>query len=288
MIYTLAPEKQIGWVEPLGPAARAMLPARSAALPVVGRITGANTPAAQKLRELHPDVIVDVGNVDARYAALADRIEKETGIPYLLFDGSLAKSAATYRALGAILGEKARADGLARDADRLLAGVAKPAPGGHKLRVYYARLDGGLTAPAPRSSTTEIFAAVGAEVMPVAADKHGMVKHTLDEIIAWQPDVVLAYEPAIYAAIKADPQWQEIPAVRAGRVYLAPNVPFSWIDEPPGVNRLIGLPWLAGVLSTGEPPATMKTAARLFYRRFYHVRLAPAQLDQVLSPRAAQ
>jgi len=36
------------------------------------------------------------------------------------------------------------------------------------------------------------------------------------------------------------------------RVYLAPTQPFAWIDQPPAVNRLIGLRWLAALLKQGH------------------------------------
>jgi hypothetical protein len=46
-----------------------------------------------------------------------------------------------------------------------------------------------------------------------------------------------------------DAVWQAVPAVSNKRVYLAPTVPFGWIDGPPSVNRLIGLAWLANIFN---------------------------------------
>ena len=47
------------------------------------------------------------------YAELADRIQKETGVPYILLDGSLARTAETLRTLGKLLGKEADAAALA-------------------------------------------------------------------------------------------------------------------------------------------------------------------------------
>jgi iron complex transport system substrate-binding protein len=41
------------------------------------------------------------------------------------------------------------------------------------------------------------------------------------------------------------PQWRALRAVRQHHAYVAPDVPFGWLDEPPSVNRLLGLAVLA-------------------------------------------
>jgi iron complex transport system substrate-binding protein len=120
LLYTLAPDKMVGWPEPLAPDTRSLLPARYGDLPVVGRITGRNGLSVAAIAALHPDLIVDVGDVDARYAKLADEVERRTGIPYILLDGRLARTPSTYLALGRVLGVEARAGMLADYARRTL------------------------------------------------------------------------------------------------------------------------------------------------------------------------
>ena len=39
-----------------------------------------------------------------------------------------------------------------------------------------------------------------------------------------------------------------ISAVRDGRIYVPPDVPFGWFDSPPSRNRLLGVQWLARIL----------------------------------------
>jgi hypothetical protein len=45
-----------------------------------------------------------------------------------------------------------------------------------------------------------------------------------------------------------------LPAGAAGRVYLAPAFPFGWIDEPPSVNRLLGLSLVGSYALAGRLP----------------------------------
>jgi iron complex transport system substrate-binding protein len=73
-----------------------------------------------------------------------------------------------------------------------------------------------------------------------------------------------------------------MPAVKAGRLHLSPNVPFGWIDFPPSVNRLIGLRWAARVLYPDAFPEDLRPIVRDFYTRCYHQAPSEAQLDMLL------
>ena len=42
-------------------------------------------------------------------------------------------------------------------------------------------------------------------------------------------------------AVAGSPQWRTLRAVREHHAYVAPDVPFGWLDEPPSINRLLGL-----------------------------------------------
>jgi iron complex transport system substrate-binding protein len=52
-------------------------------------------------------------------------------------------------------------------------------------------------------------------------------------------------------------------------------MPFGWLDEPPSINRLLGLAWLGG----GDP----HTLAATFNAVVYGRSLTAPQLDALLS-----
>jgi iron complex transport system substrate-binding protein len=84
-LYTLAPEKMLGWTRPLGPEERAFVPARYADLPTLGRLTGrGNTANVEVVPAARPDFIFDYGSLTATYRSLADRMQQQAGVPYLL------------------------------------------------------------------------------------------------------------------------------------------------------------------------------------------------------------
>jgi iron complex transport system substrate-binding protein len=64
-------------------------------------------------------------------------------------------------------------------------------------------------------------------------------------------------------------------AVREGHAVVAPSLPFGWLEEPPSINRLLGLAWLGG-----RDPVTL---ASLFNAAVYGRVLTPTQLDTVLA-----
>jgi iron complex transport system substrate-binding protein len=111
----------------------------------------------------------------------------------------------------------------------------------------------------------------------------GLVNVSLEQVLAWQPDAIVTIDRAFYAGVFDDPLWQGVKAVRDRRVYLAPGLPFTWIDSPPSANRLIGLRWLGKVLYPALFPEDLRAETRRFYALFYHQEPSDAQLDELLA-----
>jgi hypothetical protein len=70
--------------------------------------------------------------------------------------------------------------------------------------------------------------------------------------------------------------------VRNKRVYLAPSDPFGWIDDPPGVNRLIGLYWLTSIFYPEASQEDLRTNVKDFYDKFYGITLTDAQIEALI------
>lgn len=296
LLYTLAPEKLMGWSQPLGETAKSYIAAPYRALPVYGRLTGrGQTVDAATLQRLHPDLILDVGDVDAGYAALADKVQQQTGIPYVLLNGHLDHSALTYRRLGSMLGVEARGEQLALYAEHVLqalpAAIAElRADSGRtaKPRLYYGRGDDGLQSAGKNNINLELIDLVGAENAMASLLPGKLSQTTMAEVAAAQPDVILAQQARFAETIAMSPDWRKLQAVAAHRVYLQPLDPFGWVDDPPGVNRLLGAQWLALQLYPGLHWSDLQATVSAFYALFYHVRLDQAQLDALLQQAAAR
>jgi iron complex transport system substrate-binding protein len=111
----------------------------------------------------------------------------------------------------------------------------------------------------------------------------GLTKVSMEQVLAWNPDVILALDPLFHKSAASDPLWSPIKAVRDKRIYLAPNLPYGWFDAPPGVNRLIGVRWLMSILYPQQFPENLRDTTRHFYKLFYHVDLSEAQVEMLLA-----
>jgi iron complex transport system substrate-binding protein len=290
MVFALAPDKLLGWTRAIRPAEAAFLPRRYAELPELGRLTGrGDTANVETIMALRPDVIIDVGSVASTYASLADRVQRTTGIPYLLFDGRFASTADTMRRIGAVTGDVERAERVARYVERMLADVRRrvaSVPAGAHPPVYYARGPAGLQTGLAGSINVEVLEFIGARNV-AAGTRGGLVNVSLEQVLAWAPEVITTSDPHFYRAVTADPRWAGVPAVRSGRIHLAPHLPFGWFDFPPGPNRLIGLYWVGRALYPDAFPDDLRARTAEFYELFYHRRPTDAQLDALLGEQGA-
>jgi iron complex transport system substrate-binding protein len=287
ILYTLAPEKLIGWNRRLRPAEKTFMPTRYARLPVLGRLTGrGNTANVEIVLKANPDIILDYGSISKTYKSLADRVQQQTGIPYLLIDGSFNNTARTYRLLGDLLDKERRAEQLADYTERVLANVTdllETIPPNRRPRVYYGRRRDGLETGLGGSINVEILELVGAvNVVAHAASGKGLAPVSMEQILKWNPEVILTLEKHFFESLASDPLWQNVQAVQNGRAYLAPRLPFGWFDRPPSVNRLIGVKWLASVLYGEDATHNIPRDTREFYRLFYHIDLSDDQLNQLI------
>ncbi|HZB92879.1 MAG TPA: ABC transporter substrate-binding protein [Stellaceae bacterium] len=287
-LLVLAPQRLIGLTRALSPAQAAYLPAADGRLPAVGRLTGrGETLDLGPVTKAAPDLVVDLGDVNDRFVALANRVQQQTGIPYVLIGGHLADTPATLRKLGTVLGASTRAEALARYAEATLSQVTNriaEVPAERRPTIYLAQGPRGLETEIDRSISTETVELAGARNVAAAAPAQGgrFAEVSLAQLRAWQPDIIIALDPAFYRA-GHDPSWQQLKAVRTKHVYLAPALPFGWVDEPPAANRLIGLRWLAKLLYPARFPEDLRAETRRFYALFYRQEPSDAQLDALLA-----
>jgi iron complex transport system substrate-binding protein len=273
LLEAIAPDLMVGWPGPLSDDAKALLP-DSAAHPRVPRLTGRED-VTDKIKALNPDLIIDYGEVTPRYFDLAQSTQQKTGVPTLLFAGALDSIPLVVRQVGAILHREARAEALATFAEAMLALPVMPLPAalGAHPSVLYARGADGLTATAPDTDVTEVFKHLGWRVI-VPEGKGTFRPTSIEAVAALDPDILIFSDPAMRATLARPDAWKSVRAVREGHALVAPAQPFGWVEEPPSINRLLGLAWLGG-----HEPATL---AATFHAVVYGRALTQTQFDAVL------
>lgn len=286
LAFAVAPDKLMGWTSPFRDAERPFVAPRYADLPAYGRLTGrGNSANVEIVVKARPDLIIDYGAVRDTFVSLADRVQTQTGIPYLLLDGDFDRMAEVIVQFGQIAGEDGRAAALASYTRKTIADInARLAkiPSARRPRVYYGRGPQGLSTGLTGSINMECIEQVGAHNVAAELGKGGLVQVSVEQVLRWNPDVIITIDANFFAWARTHPVWSAMPAVRAGRIHLAPGLPFGWIDFPPSLNRLIGLRWLARVLYPEVFSEDLRPTVRDFYTRFYHQTPTDAQLDQLL------
>jgi iron complex transport system substrate-binding protein len=287
LIYMLAPEKMTGWPDPPRPEERPFIAEKYRDLPALGRLTGrGGTANLEVVLKVAPDLIVDFGSVRDTYASLADNVQAQTKIPYILIDGRFEATPKALRLLGEVLGVGERAERQAAYVEATFAEldtVLKAVPVENRPRVYLARGPDGLETGVVGSINTEIIERAGGRNVMQAAGQRGLVRASMEQVIAADPEIVITWDRNFFGKVYGDPLWSDIKAVRDKRVYLAPTAPFGWIDRPPSLNRVIGLKWLAGLFYPDRLAHNRRETTRSFYRLFYHVDPTDAELDTLIA-----
>ena len=200
----------------------------------------------------------------------------------------LADTPAAYRLLGELLGAEEQAEALAAyAADTLQEAAEMQLPEEKRVRVYYGNKEDSLETVPAGSLHGQVLDLAGAVNVADVELSSARVRISLEQLLAWDPDVIVVNgEPkaslsgsAAAAGILNDPDFAALTAVRNGAVYGAPSAPFSWIERPPGPNRIIGVRWLAGLLYPDAAAYDVDDEVREFFRLFYHVELSEEQLD---------
>jgi iron complex transport system substrate-binding protein len=286
LVFVLAPDKLVGWSRPLSRQQRAFLPAKLARLPVVGQLTGPNpTATADAVARLRPDLIIDTGIVSPEAAARADTIQQQTRIPYIILDGSIQSTPDTLEIVGRMLGVGDRGQDLAhyvRTAIDNLRGRLLITESTSRPLVYYGRGTDGLETGLARSQAMADIDQAGVINVAAPLGSGELTRVTRDQMFAWDPAVIIAQQRRFYTALQRDRAWRRLAAVAKKRVYLAPADPFGWIDDPAGVNRIIGLPWLTALFYPDVYQEDLRANVREFYDKFYGVKLTDKQLEALV------
>lgn len=285
LLLAVAPEKMVGFSS-FDFARQALIPLSEhiRQLPRLGRLAGrASTLSLEGLMALHPDLVVDCGNTDETWISQARQVSEQTQIPLLLLNGKLAQSAEQLTTLGKTLGEEHRAAEQANLASRFVgeaqAFAASPAA---NLRFYAARGPRGLETGLKGSLHTEAAELLGLHNVAQIADRQGLTQVSMENLLRWQPDIILVQEAVTADFIRRDPLWHGVKAVAEQRILFLSGLPFGWLDAPPGINRLLGLrrlhAWLDPAINR-----QFKSDMQHYAQLFWHCSLSDADYQKLVA-----
>ncbi|EKF87103.1 ABC transporter substrate-binding protein [Methanobacterium formicicum] len=284
-VYMLAPDKLIGWDSNRSAVQNRFMPTQYQTLPVLGG--GKKDANYETFISMNPDLVF-VGH-GMSVDDVNDMQDKLGLIPLLDVEGdnNLTNIDSSINFIGKTVGEQKKASELVSFHQRMLSEVVSKTasiPENEKKRVYYARDSTGLmTNPSGSAHTQLIDMCGGINVAQVPITK-GSVGVSIEQVLIWNPDIIIASDPTFYQNIYSDPLWQNVKAVKDKQVYLVPNSPFNWFENPPGANTIIGIPWTAKVLYPDKfSDLNLKNITQEFYSSFYYYNLTDDEANSIIT-----
>ncbi len=288
ILYSVAPERIVGWSSALSENASRYFVQDVVNLPVFGTFYGKKANLNKEaLMSADPDVVIDMGEIKGTREEMAkelDDLQNDLLIPVIFIEAYLDNTPDVYRTLGQLLGKEEKCEALAVYAEEALA-MASDARGKitDPVTVYYSSSSDGLEAIAEGNFHGEVIEKVGAKNVVPSSFGSSSNKISMEQLYIWDPDVILLTSEEAYKSATTSGVWKSLSAVKNDRVYLIPSEPYPYIDNPPATNRIIGIYWLGNLLYPELYPVDIIEKTTEFYSLYYNYELSPSEAGRVLN-----
>lgn len=241
----------------------------------------------EELLRQNPDIVIIRGDT-ARDEKEMEQLEK-TGLNYIVVEyTNVEEQQQAISIIGEAIGRKDKAkvyNDYYNSVIERVSEVVDSIPEDHKARLYHSenqalRTTHSSTLPADWSRAAGVVSvSVGEELNLVNNDYYA----SLEQVLLWNPDVIIANENTAVKYILGNPQWSGIKAVQDGRVYQLPQGISRW-GHPGSVETPLAILWTA---KTVYPELfghiDMEEEVEYFYKEFFGYQLSQEMIEQILS-----
>jgi len=287
-LFALAPEKFVGITSAWTDLNKKYLDVKYLELPVLGQFYGMKNLNLEEIARVNPQLIIDIGDAKKTVVEDMDAIQTQVGIPAIHIDGTMTKMPDAYRTLGKLLNMEKDGEALAKycekansDTQTIMDKVGEAG----KVKVVYCMGDNGLNVIAKGSIHGEVIDKVGnnVAVLDSVASMGTGDTVSLEQLLLWDPDVIIFAPGSIYSTVANDPDWQQLTAIKNGKYYEVPNGPYNWLGSPPSVNRYMGEIWMTQLLYPDQAKVNGYDKAKEYYQLFYHTDLTQDQYNALVA-----
>ena len=288
VLYTVSPDKLAGLAADFSDEAKQYIDEKYWGLPKFGQFYGKNASLnMEALIAEAPDVIIDIGEAKKTVKEDMDALQEQLNIPVIFVEATLPTMADAYEMLGDITGEKEQAGKLADYCRAEIAKADKNAAAiddSDKKSVYFGLGDDGLHTNAKGSIHADVIERIGAvnAADVEAVSSGGGSEVSFEQVLLWNPDLIIVDSQKLYDTLTSDSMWQELDAVKNGKIFKIPTAPYSYMSSPPSVNRMIGIEWLGNLVYPDLYSSNIREEVKNFYQLFYHIDVTDEQLDTIL------
>lgn len=241
----------------------------------------------EELANANPDLIL-IQEAIAQDEGEVRKLE-EMKIPYLVVNfNSMKEQQQSIAMIGKVLGKSEKAKHFNDFYNEMIALVTervKDIPEEDKVRVYHSVMEATRTDPAG-SLPAEWMKVAGAINVSVGEDLKLVEKKyfaSIEQILLWDPDVILVNQDGVADYILDSPQWQTLKSVKANKVYQLPNGVSRW-GHPGGLETPLAIIWTAKTLYPDRfANVDLAEITAEFYENFFDYTLQPDEMKQILS-----
>lgn len=236
-----------------------------------------------------PDVVIDIGEAKKTTADDLTALTEQTGIPFIHIDATVATAPEAYRILGKLLGREEKAEELAVWCENTYAMITdmmmKVDAADARKTLLYCLGDKGVNVIAKGSFHAETinFMSDNLAVVEEVVSSGAGNEVDLEQILLWNPDVIIFAPDSCYEDIAASAQWQSVGAVSRGDFYKTPTGPYGWLSSPPAVQRYLGMLWLGQLLYPEYTEYDLQKEVTAYYRLFYGCELTDEMYQKLIT-----
>lgn len=285
-VFAIAPDMLVGIPAKWDATAAQYLGEAYVNLPVLGQLYGGKGDLnPEELLAAAPQVVIDIGEPKKGIAEDMDALTEQTGIPFVHISAYLDSLDTTYAMLGELLGREEEGKTLGDYCARVYGETLAMLEGVNKVGLIYVMGEEGLNVLAKDAYQAALIdmMADNLAVVEIPSSKGTGNEVDMEQILTWNPDVIIFSNESIYDTVADDPMWQEVAAIKNGTYYEVPFGPYNWLGMPPSVQRLLGMRWMAKLLYPEAADFDLYAEVAAYYSLFYHCELSQAQFDALVS-----
>ncbi len=284
LLYSLAPDKMVGWATRPREDQLKYIGEKYQSLPEFGAFYGKRGNLnVEALLAAKPQLVIDFGEKKKNITEQLDQLQEKTGVPIIFIEGDIDTMGQAYRRLGEVLDRSERAEQLAAFCEETINYAnTKREQVKTALGVYLADGDmAGYNAIAASSIHARVIQLVGAVNVVDIEKTQGSGGNLIsaEQLLNWQPDIVLINRAKAFDSVKQDETFQSLNAP----IKLVPNALYNWMGRPPSINQLMGIYWLGNLLYPDIYDADVRDKAKQFYTLFFNYQLSDEELDALLN-----
>lgn len=285
-VFALAPDKLAGIAAKWDKTAEEYLKTEYYNLPLLGQLYGGKGELnMESLLSSGAQVVIDVGEPKKTIVEDLDKLQEQTGIPFIHITATNKTMGDAYRQLGTLLNMKTEAEVLATYCDNIYTKTLDISNSVEKVNLLYCLGDQGLNVIAKGSYHSEVIDMLSNNLAVVDSPTSKGTGNEVDmeQIMLWNPDVILFAPDSIYKTVGSEKAWQQIKAIKNNKYYEVPFGPYNWLGFPPSVQRFLGMVWMSQLLYPEKAQYDMFSEVKNSFKLFYHSDITEEQYNKLVA-----